>query len=140
MGITQQISVGQVSLAREMGYEGVVALRPDGEVADQPTAAEIGREAKRLGMVFAYVPVPHGDIPPESVQALKDVLARHADRRIVLYCRTGRRAARTWGLAEAESPNGLDAREILSSIERIGQDADDLADAIKQRVVARSKR
>ena len=139
VGISQQITVGQVSLVREMGYQGVVALRPDGEAADQPTAADIGREAARLGMVFAYVPVPHGEIPPESVRALKDVLARYADRRIVLYCRTGRRAARTWGLAEAESPNGLDAQRILRSIEQIGQNADDLAEAIEQRVAARSK-
>src|SRR5436305_4571463 len=31
VGISQQISVGQVSLVREMGYQGLVALRPDGE-------------------------------------------------------------------------------------------------------------
>jgi uncharacterized protein (TIGR01244 family) len=140
VGITQQISVGQVSLAREMGYQGLVALRPDDEAADQPTAAEIGREAARLGLFFAYVLVPHGDIPPESVGALKNVLTRHADRRMLLYCRTGRRAARTWGLAEAESPNGLDGWQILRSIERIGQNADDLAGTIKQRVAARSQR
>src|SRR5437870_1718775 len=54
VGVTQQVSVAQVYLVREMGYRGLVALRPDGEAADQPTAAEVGREAIRLGMVFAY--------------------------------------------------------------------------------------
>jgi uncharacterized protein (TIGR01244 family) len=139
VGITQQITLPQVSKLRPMGYAVLVSLRPDGEAADQPSAAEVGHEADRCGLVFAYVPVPHGDIPPECVQALKKVLTDHANQRILLYCRTGRRAARTWGLAEAESPNGLDARSILNSIERTGQNADDLADAIQQRVAARAK-
>jgi uncharacterized protein (TIGR01244 family) len=139
VGITQQIELAQVERVRRMGYGVLVALRPDGEAADQPMAAEIGHEANRWGLVFAYVPVPHGDIPPECAQALKKVLAEQANQRILLYCRTGRRAARTWGLAEAESPGGLDARSILDSIERSGQSADDLADAIRQRVVARAK-
>jgi uncharacterized protein (TIGR01244 family) len=137
VGVTQQVSVGQVSMVDRLGYGVLVALRPDGEAADQPTAAEVGREAERLGLAFAYVPVPHGDIPKASIAALKYVLIAHAHQRILLYCRTGRRAARTWGLAEAESPGGMGAREILSAIERSGQEADDLADALQQRVAAR---
>ena len=137
--LTEQVSLAQVSMVRELRYQVLVALRPDGEAADQPSAAEIGREANRLGLVFAYVPVPHGDVPPESVQALKKVLTDHSNEHILLYCRTGRRAARTWGLAEAESATGLDAQAILNSIEQSGQSADDLVDAIKQRVAARSK-
>src|SRR6266567_3459760 len=71
VGVTQQIGFAQVSMVRRMGYGVLVALRPDGEAADQPTAAQVGHEADRCGLLFAYVPVPHGDIPPECVQALK---------------------------------------------------------------------
>lgn len=139
VGVTEQIAPAQIAAIRRMGFGLLVALRPDGEAADQPAAADIQREAERQGLAFAYVPVPHGDIPPACVAALKRVLADHATQRTLLYCRTGRRAARTWGLAEADRPAGLDAQPILDAIAHTGQTADDLAAAIRQRVADRTK-
>jgi uncharacterized protein (TIGR01244 family) len=56
---------------------------------------------------------------------------------VLLYCRSGRRAARAWALAEASRRGGLTAEEIESAVRNVGQPVDDLRDRIRGRVAAR---
>ena len=57
---------------------------------------------------------------------------------VLLYCRSGSRAARTWALAEAARPGGLDEQAILQAVEQAGLDASDLQADIARRIAARS--
>jgi protein tyrosine phosphatase (PTP) superfamily phosphohydrolase (DUF442 family) len=57
---------------------------------------------------------------------------------VLLYCRSGRRAARTWSLVEASRADGMDVAQIIAAVKEGGQEADDLKDALEQRVAARA--
>jgi uncharacterized protein (TIGR01244 family) len=134
--ISEQIGPEQLAGLKSQGFRAVVDLRPDNEAAGQPPASAMGEAAAKLGLRFDYVPVTHGDVPPGAVDALGKALAA-GQTPVLLYCRSGRRAARTWALAEASRPGGLDARAILNAVRQAGQDAGDLADPIASRIAAR---
>ncbi len=134
--IGPQLKPGDLNRLKARGMTAIVDLRPDGEAPDQPTSQSMAQAARDLGMDFAYVPVPHGDIPDDAVKALADVL-NTIPRPVVLYCRSGSRAARAWGLAEASRPNGLKEDEIRRVVAGAGQSVDDLAAAIAARIAAR---
>lgn len=135
--VTEQINETQLSEIKARGFRTVVDLRPDGEAADQPSSTVVARAAQASGLGFSYIPVPHGDIPPTAVDVLDQALAQ-SDKPLLLYCRSGRRAVRTWALAEASRPGGLDAAAIQSAVRTAGQSADDLSAQIAARVVARA--
>lgn len=119
-------------------YSVVVDLRPDGEAAEQPSSQEMASVAHRNGLEFNYVPVPHGEIPEDAVARLRRVLdAPHGD--VLLYCRSGKRAARTWALAEASRLNGMSATDIIAAVQAAGQDAEDLRGRIQAAVDGRQQ-
>jgi uncharacterized protein (TIGR01244 family) len=135
--ISEQIGPEQLAALKSQGFRAVVDLRPDNEVAGQPPASAMSAAAAGQGLAFDYIPVGHGEVPSGAVDALGKALAR-GDQPVLLYCRSGRRAARTWALAEASRAGGLDAPAILNAVHQAGQDAGDLADQITARVAARS--
>lgn len=134
--VTAQITPAQLKAIRDGGIAGIIDLRPDGEAAGQPSSAAVGQAAAALGLRFLYAPVPHGDIPPAVVDQLADDLAA-SPRPLLLYCHSGRRAARTWALAEASRVGGMDAKAIEAAVRLAGQSADDLQTEIERRVDAR---
>lgn len=134
--VTHQLQVDDLAAVRRR-YRAVVDLRPDGEAPDQPSSLVMEAAAKQAGLDFIHVPVPHGAIPEESVERLHTYLASHHD--VLLYCRSGKRAARTWALAEAKRPGGLSAEAILVAVHGAGQDAGDLKDRIEDAVLARQE-
>lgn len=136
--LSEQINPAQLSLLRRQQFASVIDLRPDGEAAGQPSSAEMAKAAALDGLAFDYVPVPHGAIPDGQVAALQHALDSHA-RPVLLYCRSGRRAARTWALAEASRPGGLDAASIQHAVKAAGQSADDLDSDILARIAARPR-
>lgn len=137
VAVTEQIQLSDIPQIATRGYQTLIDLRPDGEAADQPASQAVEAAASASHLKFAYVPVPHGDIPDSAVNALSQALAA-SPRPILLYCRSGRRAVRTWSLAEASRPHGLDAQAILAAANAAGQSADDLLPAIAQRIARRA--
>lgn len=135
--IAAQRTPEQLAGLRSQGFRTVIDLRPDGEVGGQPSSSEMAKAAQASGLSFSYVPIPHGDIPPASVNQLASLLAT-SERPVLLYCHSGRRAARTWALAEAARPGGLDAAAILADVRKAGQSADDLDREIVLRTGARA--
>lgn len=137
IALTEQIHLNDIPGLKAQGYATLIALRPDGEASDQPDAAQVAEAARNNQMNFAYIPVPHGDIPDAVVAALNAAIADNPGP-ILLYCRSGRRAARAWSLAEASRPNGLEAAAIMSAARRSGQPVEDLSTAIDARIAQRS--
>lgn len=135
--VTEQVLPAQLASLAGKGFRTVVDLRPDGEAADQPGSSQMGAAARTAGVAFAYIPVPHGPIPTEAVDRLGRVLAM-SDKPMLLYCRSGRRAARTWALAEASRPSGRDEDAILHAVKGTGQDASDLQPDIARRIAQRA--
>jgi uncharacterized protein (TIGR01244 family) len=99
--VSPQISLRDIGfIARRYRINRIVDMRPDGEAPDEPSHLQMEQAAKAEGMVFSYIPVPHESIPPATVDALGQVLLSR-QKPVVLYCRTGRRAVRTFALLEA---------------------------------------
>lgn len=87
-------------------------------------------------MRFLYIPVPHESIPESAVAALDHALSEDP-RSAVLYCRTGRRAARLFALVQASRSDGPGADEIFKMVSAAGFSAEDLKDDINQRIAHR---
>ncbi len=114
----------------------IVDIRPDGESKDQASSEEIAEAAKKYDVSFHYIPVPHETIPADAVAALVDVLSKEPEP-VLLYCRTGRRAARTFALAEASQSDGPDANAICKMVVAAGYSAEDLRGEIDERIATR---
>jgi uncharacterized protein (TIGR01244 family) len=135
--VSEQLQPEQLVVLKSQGFQTVIDLRPDGEASDQPGSAAMAQAAKRAGLQFGYVPVPHGDVPLAATDALARLLT-DAPRPVLLYCRSGARAARTWALVEASRPGGLDAAGIIQHARAAARRVDDLQPQIEQRIAARS--
>jgi len=135
--VTEQLKREDIFAVSKEGFKTLIDIRPDGEVPDEIPSSDAGRIAVQTGLKFAYVPVPHGPIPASAVTALSDALAGKP-RPVLLYCHSGRRAARTFSLVEASRPGGLDAAHILAMVKAAGQSADDLSAEINDRIAHRS--
>lgn len=136
VAVRDQVTLAEVRRLEAAGFRTIIDLRPDGEVPGQPPSAAIGEAARNAGLTFAYVPTPHGDIPDAVVDALGAAMAG-AQQPVILYCRSGKRAARVWALAEASRPGGAPADEIAAAVRGAGQPVDDLLVRIATRVAAR---
>ncbi|MDR2154263.1 MAG: TIGR01244 family phosphatase [Burkholderiaceae bacterium] len=135
--VSAQISPEQLTSIKAQGFRTVIDLRPDGEALGQPSSTAMAQAAKQAGLQFSYLPVPRGShIPSAAADTLARLLAQ-APRPILMYCRSGTRAARTWALAEASRPGGLDAASIVQHARAAGRPADDLQGQITQRIAAR---
>ena len=136
ISVSEQVSLEGLATLPAAGFRTLIDLRPDGEAPDQPSSTEVGATAAGISLNFAYIPIPHGDIPDGAVTELARVLAT-AERPVLLYCRSGKRAARVWALAEAVRPSGSDATSISAAVRSVGQPVDDLLPAIQIRIAAR---
>jgi uncharacterized protein (TIGR01244 family) len=135
--ISSQIKPDGVQAMRQRGIITIIDIRPDGEATDQPTHIQMEQAAKANGLDFDYIPVPHESIPPAAVDSLSRALsARH--KPVVLYCRTGRRAVRTFALSEASRQGGPSVDAILAMVRDTGFSADDLRDNIVTRIANRN--
>lgn len=134
--VAGQITPGQIAGLKQRGYTAIIALRPDGEAPDQTSAAQMEQAVRGQGLGFAYVPVAPGPIPEAAVAALGEALAAYGGK-VLLYCRSGSRAARTWSLLEASRSAGLEADAILAAVKASGHSAEDLRPAIAGRIAAR---
>lgn len=135
--ITSQLHPESIRYLKRYAITAVVDIRPDGEAPDQPSSAEIEKASHTISMAFHYIPVPHETIPDAAVQALSAALEKDK-MRTVLYCRTGRRAARLFALAEASRPDGPSLDSILGMVSTAGFSAEDLREAITHRISNRS--
>lgn len=138
--ISAQLKPANIIALKRRGFEYVADIRPDDEARDQPSSTQLANLASAQRMHFEYIPVPHDSIPEEAVQKLQTFLAGARDNRnTVLYCRSGRRAARLFALVEATRANGPDSAAILKMVHDAGFSADDLKDDIARRIAQRGE-
>ena len=135
VAISEQLRPDAMRVAR-VTFTTVIDMRPDGEAVGEPSSSEMAAAATAQHLQFAYVPVPHGDIPDAVVDSLSMALASRPGP-VLLYCRSGRRAARSWSLVEASRPGGMSVDEILAAVKSSGQDASDLRARLQKRVLER---
>jgi uncharacterized protein (TIGR01244 family) len=138
VAVRDQISLADVLRIKSAGFNTIIDLRPDGEAPDQPPSAAVEAAADAAGLRFAYIPTPQGAIPDATVERLAEALAA-SHQPVLLYCRSGNRAARVWALAEASRADGADATNIALAVRAAGQKIDDLTPQIAARIAARKR-
>jgi uncharacterized protein (TIGR01244 family) len=138
VSISGQVKPADMKALRDEGFRTIVNMRPDGEAPDQTTYAQMQSATHDAGLAYGYVPVKSGAISRTAVEALGSTLSR-MPKPVLLYSQAGDRPARTWALAEASKPGGLDAAAIEQAVKSAGQSADDLAQQITARIAARPK-
>ena len=75
----------------------IVNNRPDNEATNQPLSKKIEEIAKQHQIHYYHVPVT--EIPPDHINALKTVLAKHQNEKILGFCASGNRASMLYIMA-----------------------------------------
>lgn len=136
IGVSEQLQPNAMPWLAASHYAAVIDLRPDGEEPDQPGSAVMKQAAEASRLTFHYVPVPHGVVPENAVAGLQAALA-NSPRPVLLYCRSGRRAARAFSLVEASRVDGPSLDEIITAASAAGQEVSDMKEALEARIAAR---
>jgi len=111
-----QLHASDLADAAARGVTMIVNNRPDGEEADQPTAAELESAATAAGLDYAHIPVEL-EFSDDKVEAVSDALGQ-AEGRVLLSCRSGTRSAYLWALARAR--DGVEPDMLVQSAARAG--------------------
>lgn len=135
--VTGQVSVEAIPALNQQGFKSVIALRPDNEAPDQPSSTQIGAANAQHGIKFAYIPVPSGGVPAQAIQSLETAL-KNSPRPVLLYCRSGRRAANAFSLEEASRPDGPDALTLVQRARQAGHPIDAILPDIEARIAQRA--
>ena len=115
LSVSPQITAAEVAEAKARGFTTIVNNRPDGEVPDQPSSAEIEAAAKAAGLAYAHIPVRGMPTPEQVEQNRQAILGSQGP--VLAFCRTGTRCINTWSIGERLA--GRDRDELV----RIGADA-----------------
>lgn len=113
-------------------FRTIINNRPDSEEPGQPSSAEIGAEARRLGLDYVHIPIVHGQIGDEQVAAFGKAVSNRRGP-VLAFCKTGRRAAMLWALSQAGQRS---ADEILTAAAAAGYDLSALKPKLEERAAA----
>ena len=120
--VLPQITPQDIPALKAQGYRAIIANRPDGEGADQPTFAEIETAAHAAGMQARYIPISGGMVGDDDVEAFRSAL-RAMPGPVLAYCRSGTRSIVTWALGQAQG-GGRDRAELVALGAAAGYDLD----------------
>lgn len=129
VSVSPQISPEDVATIKAAGFTAIINNRPDGEVPDQPSSAEIEAAAGAAGLDYHHIPLGRDGVTPEMVAQTKSVLEGSAGP-VFCYCRSGTRSTTLWALSQAgERP----AAEIIGAAANAGYDMSHLAGHLSQK-------
>ena len=134
--VTGQLLPEQLAGLKAQGITTIIDFRPDGEAPNQPTAAQMQQQAAALGLKFHYIPIGHQGISDQSAANLSQILSA-SQGPVVGYCRSGKRASRTYALALASQANGPSLEEILQQLKASGTPVDDLTPQLEALIADR---
>lgn len=97
---------GDMADAAAKGASLAVNNRPDGEDADQLSAAELEGAARDAGMDYVHIPID-GPLSGDKVRALGEAM-KGAEGRVLIFCLTGTRSTYLWAMARAKEGMPLD--------------------------------
>lgn len=125
--VAPQIATADLESLRNSGFVKVINNRPDGEADDQVPAADMAREADRIGLAYTHLPATKFDLfCDETVEAMSAALAA-ADGPVLAHCQSGMRSAIVWAAAEARR-RPVDT--VLGELSAAGFDLDFLRDEL----------
>lgn len=124
-----QITAADLAAVAAEGYRTIFNVRPDNEVAGQPSGAAIEAEARRHGLDYCHIPVVANGITDEQITQFAEECGKRPGP-VFCYCRTGTRAVILWALSEASRQEPL---AILKAAAAAGYDISAIAPRLEQR-------
>lgn len=128
--VCPQLEVEDLAGLNAAGIRSIICNRPDDEGPGQTSAASIAEAARQLGMSFTHIPVTAKiEMSPDAVVQF-DACLEAAPTETVAYCRTGKRSAIMWALAQRGK---MPVKEVLHAAAQSGFDLSGLAERLASR-------
>lgn len=121
--VAGQLDEADFARAAAEGVRTIVNNRPDGEAPDQLPHALAQEAAARAGVAYHYLPVTNGQLTFETVETMRDLLAK-ASPPVLAYCTSGTRSTFLWAFASAQ---WLASDRIVEAAGRAGYDLSGIA-------------
>lgn len=129
--VTSAMSAEDFAVAARLGFRSIISNRPDGEAADQLSAAEGAGHATAAGLAYLHVPAAKLDLFTDPVvDGMRDAMMT-LDGPILAHCASGLRSAIAWAAASARTE---DVDGILAALEKAGFNLAFLRDDLDQQV------
>jgi len=116
LSVSGQITPDEAAEAARQGFVLVINNRPDGEVAGQPSSAEVEQAVRAAGAEYRHIPVV-GMPTAEQGRAQAEAVAAAAGP-VLAFCRSGNRSTLAWALGEAT--RGRDRAELARLVAAAG--------------------
>lgn len=126
--VSPQIAPADLATLKQQGFALVINNRPDGEEANQPSAAEIEAAAREAGIAYRAIPVS-GGFSQGQASEMADAM-EGAGGKVFAFCRTGTRSTLLWSLALASK--GGDPEAIAAAAAGAGYDIAPVRGAVEQ--------
>jgi uncharacterized protein (TIGR01244 family) len=124
MLVSQQLAIGDVAAAADMGVSTIINNRPDGEDPGAPQGDDIAAAAAAAGVNYVAIPIGHSGFSEPQVSAMIAAMEQ-AEGPILAYCRSGTRSTFLWALASAKQ--GEDPATIARAAAQAGYDISPIA-------------
>jgi uncharacterized protein (TIGR01244 family) len=99
--VAPQITPRDVPELAGRGFVKLINNRPDGEVPDQPSSAEMEAAARAAGLDYVHIPFA-GRPTSEQARAVAEAAGAAAGP-VLAFCRSGTRSITAWSLGQAEA-------------------------------------
>ena len=97
--VAPQIEPEDVAVAKAHGFVKLINNRPDGEVAGQPTSAEMQAAARSAGLDYVHIPFVGRPTQKQAEAVAKE--AEAAGGPVLAFCRSGTRSITAWSIGQA---------------------------------------
>ena len=97
--VSPQISVTDIELLSEKGFEKIICNRPDFEVPPNFQSNVIEKVAKEIGLSFEYHPLTFENMNAENIEK-QMAFIKESERPVLAYCTSGTRCAAIWALGQ----------------------------------------
>jgi uncharacterized protein (TIGR01244 family) len=97
-----QVMIEDIKEIAAMGFKTLINNRPDGEIAGQPTSAQIEEAAGVFGLHYIFLPVVSSQVGATAANFAKQL--ESAPKPALAFCRSGTRSTMLFVTASSLKP------------------------------------
>ena len=120
--VSPQISLTDVEILSEKGFEKIICNRPDSEVHPNIQSSLIEKVATDIGISFEYHPLTFENMNGENI-VKQMTFINESKRPVLAYCTSGTRCAAIWALGQMGK---MSKSEILKTTRESGYNLEGL--------------
>ena len=120
--VSPQISLTDVEILSEKGFEKIICNSPDFEVPPNFQSSVIEKSALEIGLSFEYHPLTFENINTETIEKQMSLIKK-SKRPVLAYCTSGTRCAAIWALGQTGK---MPKDEILKATQECGYNLEGL--------------